>query len=408
MAHWKKQFIILWIGQAVSVFTSAIVQMSLVWYLADVTKSPAILTLGTFVGFLPRAVIGIFGGVYIDRHSKKRVMLLADGFIALLSLLLAVLGERINIPVGVVLALLFGRSVGAAFHDPSLAAATPLIVPQERLTQYAGYAQGFAAASDLLSPAAAAVLYAVLPIHRIVAIDVFGAAFAAALLLFVNIPERKGEKSAVRQAFLPEFKEGFLALKNHRGMSALLMIGAAYAVIYGPIGTLFPLMSISHFSVGVNGSAVVETVFAAGTLAGSLLLGIFGRKIKKVQAIAASIGLYGAGVLAAGLLPANGFALFVPIAALMGISIPFYYGIRSAMLQMSFAPELLGRIMSLSMSLTRLAMPVGLALAGMFAEVMGVNRWFAISGVLTLALALVTWKNPALKGCCETEEMPSA
>lgn len=397
MKSWKKQFVTLWIGQAVSVFTSAVVQMSLIWYITDQTESAAMLTLATLVGFLPRAIIGAIGGVYIDRHSKKAVMLLADGFIAALCIVLMVVGELTIIPIWMVFVILFGRSVGAAFHEPSLQAATPLIVPKEKLTQYAGYAQGFQSVSDLLSPALAAVLYAAFPLHRVIFIDVIGAVFASVMLLFVKLPYTPKKESHAPPRFLPEFKAGFSAIRNTPGMTMLMAVSAMYAVIYSPIGTLFPLVSISHFGAGVNGSAIVETVFAAGTLVGSFILGLIGGRIKKVPAIAASIGLYGLGTLITGLLPQSGFVYFVIIAGFMGASIPFYYGVRSAMLQTSFPQEILGRIMALSMSITRCAMPVGLVLAGAFAETIGVGTWFAISGAAALLLAGFTAYSPSLR-----------
>lgn len=401
MTSWKKQFVTLWAGQAVSVFTSSVVQMSLIWYITDQTESATMLTLATLVGFLPRAIIGAVGGVYIDRHSKKAIMLLADGFIAALCVVLVLLGELTAIPVWMIFVILFGRSVGAAFHEPSLQAVTPLIVPRDKLTQYAGYAQGFQSVSDLLSPALAAVLYAVFPLHRVVLIDIVGAAFASLMLVFVKIPHTPRSAEQAQPRFLPEFKAGFRAIRNTPGMAMLMAVSAMYAVIYSPIGTLFPLVSISHFGAGVNGSAIVETVFAAGTLVGSFILGLLGGRIRKVPAIAASIGLYGLGTLMTGLLPRSGFVFFVIIAGFMGASIPFYYGVRSAMLQMSFPQEILGRVMALSMSITRFAMPVGLVLAGSFAEVVGVGTWFAVSGVAALLLAGFTLYAPGLRGCCE-------
>lgn len=408
MTHWRRQFLTLWVGQAVSIFTSSIVQMALIWTITARTESAAMLTLATLTGFLPRAVISAIGGVFIDRHSKKTIMFLADGFIAVLSLVLVVVGEMMTIPLWMIFVILFGRSVGAAFHEPALQAVTPLIVPREKLTQYAGYAQGFQAASDLLSPAAAAVLYAAFSLNRVILLDAVGAAFASLLLIFVSLPHTRPDSAAAQPSFTAEFKAGLAAIRDTRGMTALMVICALYAVIYSPIGTLFPLVSISHFGAGVEGSALVETVFAAGTLAGSFLLGLIGGKINQPKAIAFSIGLYGLGTLITGLLPRTGFVFFVVIAGFMGASIPFYYGVRSAILQLSFAQALLGRILSLSMSLTRFAMPVGLILAGAFAEVIGVDTWFAISGVAALVLAGVAYASPSLRGCGEGVEPPQA
>lgn len=400
MKQWKKQFIVLWIGQAVSIFTSAVVQMSLIWYITSRTESATMLTLATLVGFLPRALIGAVGGVYIDRHSKKSVMLLADGWIAAVSLVLVIVGEAVDIPLWLIFLTLFGRSVGAAFHEPSLQAATPLIVPKENLTQYAGYAQGFQSISDLLSPAAASILFSLFPLNRIVLLDVLGAAFSMTLLAFLRFPALPKENHASRKKFFPEFKAGLVALRDAKGIAVLMAICAVYAVIYSPIGTMFPLVAISHFGAGVEGSALVETTFAVGTFIGSFLLGFLGRNLKKTRAIAASIALYGLGTLVTGLLPRSGFAVFVVVSVFMGISIPFYHGVRTAILQTSFPPELLGRILSLSMSLMRFAMPIGLILAGAFAEVIGVSTWFALSGALAMLLAALVAFNPALKDSC--------
>lgn len=402
MRHWKRQFVTLWTGQAVSIFTSAVVQMSLIWYITDKTESAAMLTLATLVGFLPRAVIGAIGGVYIDRYSKKRVMLLADGWIGLVSLILVVVGERAEIPLWLIFVILFGRSVGAAFHEPSLQAVTPLIVPRESLTQYAGYAQSFQSISDLLSPAAASVLYAAFPLHRIMLLDIMGAAFAMAMLALITLPPIPTRMHVERQGFLPELKAGVVALRDAKGIALLMVVCAVYSVIYSPIGTMFPLVSISHFGAGVRGSAIVETAFAIGTLVGSFLLGLLGKRMKKISAMAASIGLYGLGTFITGVLPQSGFPIFAAISVVMGVSIPFYHGVRTAILQMSFPPELLGRVMALSMSIMRFAMPIGLILAGAFAQTIGVGTWFAISGILAMLLALVVVHNPSLRAGCES------
>ena len=76
--HWQKNFLIMWTGQAISIFTSSVIQMAIVWYLTDVTGSAAILTLATLLGFLPQAVLGPFIGVLIDRYNRKKIMIVSD------------------------------------------------------------------------------------------------------------------------------------------------------------------------------------------------------------------------------------------------------------------------------------------------------------------------------------------
>lgn len=400
--QWKRSFVILWTGQAISVFTSSIVQMAIIWYISLKTESAAMLSIATLIGFVPRAVIGMFAGVFIDRHSKKAIMIMADAFIAIQSLILVVIGMAGEIPIWLIMVVLFGRSVGAAFHEPTLQTTTPLIVPKDNLTQYAGFAQGFESISDLLSPVAAAALYAILPLHIIILFDIFGALFASLMLIFVRLSESSVDASkTTRRDFVAEFKDGFRELRRKQGMMLLIVVSALYAVVYFPIGTLFPLMSISRFGQGVGGSAIVETIFAAGTLIGSFLLGIYGSRIRKIPAIAASIGVYGVSLIIIGLLSQSEFIFFVIISFFMGASLPFYYGIKTSIFQLNYSHEYLGRVMSLSSSMTRAVMPIGLILSSAFVGVIGIDTWFLISGIAAVLISSFTARAPSLRNCCE-------
>lgn len=81
----------------------------------------------------------------------------------------------------------------------------------------------------------------------------------------------------------------------------------------------------------------------------------------------------------------------------MGLSAPFYSSIITALMQERIAPEYLGRVFSLFISLTTLAMPVGLLCSGSLADVIGINTWFLISGAAMLVIAAVCALNPTLR-----------
>ena len=80
--NWKRSFFTIWAGQAVSLITSAVLQMAIIWYLTDKTGSALVLSMATMVGFLPQAVLGTMIGVLVDRWSRKIVMIGADLIIA--------------------------------------------------------------------------------------------------------------------------------------------------------------------------------------------------------------------------------------------------------------------------------------------------------------------------------------
>lgn len=72
----------------------------------------------------------------------------------------------------------------------------------------------------------------------------------------------------------------------------------------------------------------------------------------------------------------------------MGFSAPFY-GVQTAIFQEKVRPEYLGRVFSLSISTMSLAMPLGLIASGFFADMIGVDIWFLISGIFIMAIAVV-------------------
>lgn len=399
---WKRDFLIIWSGQGLSTLTSSIVQMAIIWYITSRTESAAVLSLATLIGFLPQAMLGMFIGVLIDRYDRKKIMIVSDLTMSAACGLLAVVGIWGDIPIWLIMAVLFVRSIGSAFFNPSLQAVMPLIIPKEQLTRYAGYSQTFESASMIASPALAAVLYSIFPLHQIIMLDLFGAFLAVITLTIVKIPKLSADLKDKSPNMLREAKDGYQAIKRVRGMRELLLIGAMYAMIYFPIGTLYPLITMTYFNGGVKESGFVETVFSVGMLAGSVMLGVWGGKIHKIKAIIGSIGVYGAGCLMTGFLPPEGFLLFVFLSFFMGATVPFYFGVQTSIFQIKIDGEYLGRVLSLTSSISMLAMPLGLILSGAFAGSIGIDRWFLLSGVVTLLIAGFALALPGLRDTMES------
>ena len=49
--NWKLKFYTIWAGQAVSLITSAILQMAIIFYLTEKTGSAIVLSMASLVGF---------------------------------------------------------------------------------------------------------------------------------------------------------------------------------------------------------------------------------------------------------------------------------------------------------------------------------------------------------------------
>ncbi|HBQ86631.1 MAG TPA: macrolide efflux MFS transporter Mef(A) [Syntrophomonas sp.] len=395
--NWKRDFFTIWAGQAVSLITSAILQMAIIFYLTEKTGSALVLSIASLVGFLPYALLGPAIGVLVDRYDRKLVMIGADLIIAAAGAVLAFIALFMELPVWMIMTVLFIRSVGTAFHTPALTAATPLLVPPEQLTRCAGYSQSLQSISYILSPAVAAFLYAVWELNAIIAIDVVGALVACCTVAFVHIPRLEREEENPEQNFIREMKDGFITLRENKGLFALLLVGALYMFVYMPINALYPLMSMDYFSGTPLHASIAEIAFAVGMLMGGLILGFLGGFKKKISLMTASILLMGLSLAVSGLLPVNGFAVFAICCLLMGLSVPFYSGVQTALFQEQIKPEYLGRVFSLTGSIMSLAMPLGLILSGAFADRIGVSNWFFLSGVLIMGTASLCLLIPSVR-----------
>lgn len=273
-------------------------------------------------------------------------------------------------------------------YNPALNSVTPLLVPEEQLTKCAGYSQSLQSISYIVSPAVAALLYSVWDLNAIIAIDVLGAVIASITVAIVRIPKLGDRVQSLEPNFIREMKEGMAVLRQNKGLFALLLVGTLYMFVYMPINALYPLITMECFNGTPMHISITEIAYASGMLIGGLLLGLFGNYQKRILLITASIFMMGISLTISGLLPQSGFFIFVVCCAIMGLSVPFYSGVQTALFQEKIKPEYLGRVFSLTGSIMSLAMPIGLILSGFFADRIGVNHWFLLSGVLIIGIAI--------------------
>lgn len=404
MNKWQKTFYIIWTGQAFSQLSSSILQFGIVWYLTDTTKSGFVLSMAMLMGFLPQGVLGMFIGVYIDRYDRKKIMVLADLAIAVVSLALVFVSKDGNVSTIVILVVLFLRAVGTAFHTPTLQAITPQLVPESELTKCAGYTQSLQSLSLIISPAIAAVLYSSWSLSGIVLLDVAGALIAVGAVSVCKIPKveqiNKSKKVQVRK----EAMEGFRILCSNKGMLGLVLVSSLYTVALMPVSALFPLMCMGHFGGTSMHASVVEITFAAGYMIASVILAKWGGTKNKIHTIVGSYLLMAFCLLVSGILPPGGFVIFAVLAALMGVSGPFYWGMYTPLLQQNFDNQYLGRVMSITGSIRLISGPAALLVSGLISERFGEEKWFVIAGILVVVGTIIIFVVPSIWKCDTREK----
>lgn len=382
---WKKQFAVIYAGQAFSLLGSAAVQFAVIWWLTIQTESAVVLAVSSIVAFLPNLLVGPFAGVWIDRYNRRAVMMAADGLVALSSVILGVaflLWEAP--PIWFLFLILFLRGLGNTFHSPAMQAAIPMLVPADMLIKAGGWGNLINSISNMLGPVLGAFLMGVLPIASIMLVDILGAAFAILCLLFVKIPDIP--RTAETPDFLADWRQGFAAMRANRPLMAVFPAMVLCNVLYMPLGTLFPLLVRTHFLGTAWHNSIAEFVFAGGLLASSTVIGIWGGMKRRFLMAALAIVVLGAASAVSGILPPDGFAAFTLCCFAMGCTGTFINVPLMAYTQETIAPAMMGKVFSLLMTAMTLAMPAGLLLAGPVSELVGVDRWFFWSG---LALVVV-------------------
>ena len=301
LRDWKQTFKIILGGQIFSLVGSAAAQFALVWYLTIRTGSPFILAIAGICAFLPQAVLGPFAGTWVDRVSRRKVMIAADSFVALVSLIMMIAALSGEPPVWLVFVIIFLRAIGSVFHAPALQASIPMIVPERYIEKMSGFNQLVFSGSNMLGPVLGALLFSLFSISSAMLLDVAGAVFAVGTLLMVRIPNPPPEP---RKHIFAEMKEGVAAIRDNYVLRRMAWPMLLAVLFYYPVASFFPLMVNGYFDKTAWHSSLVEAVFAAGMLTASLVIGIRGGMKNKF--IQMSLAIFALGIF---------FAAFRDIAA---------------------------------------------------------------------------------------------
>jgi len=401
---WKGPFFTIWTLQQFSLVGSQLVQFALVWWLTKTTGSATVLATATMIAILPQVLIGPFSGALVDRFSRRAVMIVADGSIALASAWLAYMYFAGSVEVWHIYMIVAIRAIGGGFHWPAMSASTALMVPERHLTRVAGLNQTMQGVTNIVSPPLGAIFLAILPMHGILGIDVATAALAIAPLLFIRIP--RPEKAEGRVSYIAEVREGFRYVWRWKGL--LWVIGIAMLINFAvnPAFSLLPLLVRKHFAAGAIELSWLESAFGIGIVAGGIGLSIWGGFKRRIFTSLFGIVGMGVGVLLVGLLPGSGLYYALGALLLVGLMNPLANGPLIALLQSNVDPAMQGRVLALLGSLVTAMSPLSLALAGPIADMIGIQFWYIVGGLTMLVTGIGAFFIPAVIGIEEGRPAP--
>ena len=395
--NWKRTFAIIWSGQFFSILTSSLVNFAIIIWLSLQTGSAEILAYAAIAGMLPQILIGPFTGALIDRWNRKRIMMLADTFIALCTFILAYLFWFDIAELWHIFALLALRSIGSSFHSPAMQASVPLLAPTEQLTRIAGINQIISSVSQIAGPALGAMMIAIWDIEYVLIFDVAGALIAVTSLFFVYIPDPEKTENSERHIF-KEMKEGAMVVLRNKGLSLVFLYSIIILFFIIPISVLFPLMTIDYFNGTGFQAGIVEAVWSVGALIGGAVMGVKVYKVNRVGLINWTYILLGAAFMGSGILSPNGFVWFAVLTGISGIAGAVYNSAFTGLVQTKIDPAALGRVFSTFYAIALLPSMLGLIGIGSIADSIGLNTSFIISGLIIIITGIIAFfTKPAMK-----------
>ncbi len=395
--NWKKAFAIIWGGQFFSILTSSLVNFAIIIWLSLQTGSAEILAWAAIAGMLPQTLIGPFTGALIDRWNRKRIMMLADTFIALCTLILTLLFWFNLAELWHIFVLLALRSVGSAFHMPAMQASVPLLAPSDQLTRIAGINQIIASVSQIAGPALGAMMITIWDIEYVLIFDVAGALIAVISLFFVHIPNPERDEDQERD-ILKEMKEGAMIVLRNKGLSQVFLYSIIVVFFIVPISVLFPLMTLDYFNGTEMQAGIIEAVWSVGALVGGAIMGAKVYKINRVALINWMYLLLGVAFMFSGMLSPQGFIWFAILTALSGVSGAVYNSAFTGLVQTKIEPSALGRVFSTFYAIALIPAMFGLIGIGFIADNIGLSTSFIISGVIIIFIGLIAFfTNPAMQ-----------
>ncbi|MFT4213980.1 MAG: MFS transporter [Microbacterium sp.] len=401
-AHWVGKIALFLTGQTISLLGSTLVQFAVFWYLTITFASGWIMTLAAVFGFLPQAIVSVFGGVWADRHNRKHLIMGADAAIAAATAVLAVVMMTGYDEVWLVFLVLAIRSAGAGIQSPAVSAIIPQLVPAPQLLRVGGINGSIQSAIALIAPAAGGAVFAwataafdgsAAALVPIFVIDIVTAAIGIGLVALIHVDAVRAA-GAETPSYFADLADGVRYVTTHEFVRWLLVLFAIVFVLTVAPSNLTPLMAVRSFDAGAQQNvihlAVLEASFSVGmVLGGALIATLFAKRSRIALMIVSALAF---GVLSIGLGLSPNIWVFFAVMFAIGLTVPFFSTPSMTLLQESIEPERQGRVFGFVGIVMSLAMPVGMLVFGPLADIVPIEPLLIGAGAVTLiVVALAVW-----------------
>ncbi|HKL60016.1 MAG TPA: MFS transporter [Sphaerochaeta sp.] len=372
------------ISQNLSIFGSSVVGYAIIWYVTLETSSGTWMMGVALATMVPPLLISLYSGVWADRYSRKLLIMLSDGFIALATLALFILFKMGYRHLELLLAVSVIRSLGSGVQGPAVNAIFPQLVPKEHLTRIQGINQSVRSVLLLLSPAVGGVVLSLMNISWAFLLDVITAFIAIAVFAFIKVEQIKRSKEAF--SVRKDMKEGLSYTFGNPVLKRLILYYACAFFLVTPAAILTPLLVERSFGPEIWKLTANEIAWTAGSLLGGLFIALKGQFKDKVRTIALAWVGFGIGFTLLGI--AKPFSLYLAVMGFVGIFMPILATAETVLIQEIVEPAKMGRVFSIVELISGFSLPLGIMLYGPLADIVSIESLLIGSGLLLVLVGL--------------------
>ncbi|HQX74792.1 MAG TPA: MFS transporter [Thermoflexales bacterium] len=362
-------FIVVWIGQIVSILATSMSQFALTIWAYEKTQSATALGLMQVFFITPFLLISPIAGAMVDRHNRKLMMMLSDlgaGFATILILVLQAAGALQIWHLYLTAAI---TGLFSSFQWPAYSASISLMIPKEQLGRANGLMSLMEAGPGVIAPLLAGALLPLVHLTGILLFDVmtFVLAVAALSIIFVPKPPKTEEGKQGQGSLLKEAAYGFryiFARPSLLGLQMVFFLGNLFA---GIGFTVLAPMILSRTGNSEIAFGAVQTAGAIGGVIGGILMSVWGGPKRRVHGVLFGHVLSGlCWVLLMG--PGRGLIAWAASSFLSSLLVAPINGSNQAIWQSKVALDVQGRVFSARRLIAWLTNPISPLIAGVVAD----------------------------------------
>ncbi len=373
-AHGKKPagmkaFIVIWLGQLISVLASSMTGFALSIWMYQQTESATAMGLVQVCFITPFLIMSPFAGVMVDRYNRKLMMMVSDFTAVLATALILILHLSGNLQFWHLYIAAVLNGIGNTFQWPAYSAAVGTMVAKEQLGKVNGMMSLVEAGPGVVAPLLAGMLLPVIGLTGILTIDIFTffMAIGALLVIFVPQPQRTEEGQKAQGNMLKEAAFGFRYIFARPSLLGLQMLFFAGNLFSGVAFTVMAPMILARTNQNALMFGTVQTAGAIGAVVGGIAMSAWGGFKRRIHGVLASwiwFGLFSACLVGTGF----GLPVWVAGAALGELAIPLMNGSNQVIWQAKVAPDLQGRVFSSRRLIAWFTNPVSPIIGGTMAD----------------------------------------